>query len=56
MTMLIVVAILIALMGFALARHWKVRADKVLKRAPRASSLISAGNIFGSVSLPLSRY
>ncbi|PWL01066.1 hypothetical protein C7431_101887 [Pantoea allii] len=36
MTMLIVVATLIALMGFALARHWKVREDKSVKNARHA--------------------
>ncbi len=40
MTMLIVVATLIALMGFALARHWKVREDKSVKNARRARAAL----------------
>ena len=31
MSMLIVVAVLIALMGFAISRHWKVRENKSVK-------------------------
>ncbi|MBA2816782.1 hypothetical protein [Candidatus Pantoea persica] len=35
MFMLIVVAVLIALMGFAISRHWKVREDKSVKNPRR---------------------
>jgi len=35
MSMLIVVAVLIALMGFAISRHWKVREDKSVKNPRR---------------------
>jgi hypothetical protein len=33
--MLIVSAVLIALMGFAITRHWKIRADKTVKNPRR---------------------
>ncbi|MEN4767423.1 hypothetical protein J9874_01297 [Duffyella gerundensis] len=35
MSMLIVSAVLIALMGFAITRHWKIRADKTVKNPRR---------------------
>ena len=34
MLMYILVAVLIAMMGFALARHWKVRNDKTTIASP----------------------
>ncbi|PIF21716.1 hypothetical protein SAMN06273570_3668 [Candidatus Pantoea floridensis] len=37
MSMLIVVAVLIALMGFAISRHWKAREDKTVKNPRRHS-------------------
>ncbi|WP_255464851.1 hypothetical protein [Candidatus Pantoea multigeneris] len=37
MAMLIVVAVLIAVTGFAISRHWKVRADKSVKNTRRHS-------------------
>ncbi|MBP2167077.1 hypothetical protein J2125_000269 [Erwinia toletana] len=35
MLMLIVVAVLVALMGFAITRHWKVRSDKTVSNPYR---------------------
>jgi len=35
MSMLIVVAVLISLMGFAISLHWKVREDKSVKNPRR---------------------
>ena len=44
MLMLLLVAVLIAMMGFALVRHWKVQNEKILSLARTAP--IAVVNIF----------